>query len=105
MLPGICDQPLSANTLNRHAPAEPRFVLMTMTPLAASVPYKLEADGPRRTSMDSMMFGSMSSRREGASLGSSGEKPFGVAICADPTFVWDVAVVVCETKRTPSTTM
>jgi hypothetical protein len=30
---------------------------MTMTPLAASVPYSVAADGPRTTSMDSISSG------------------------------------------------
>src|SRR5688572_14893066 len=67
ILPGTCDHPSSASTVKRNGPAPPFLVLMTITPLAASVPYRLAADGPRSTSIDSMVFGSMSSNRDGAS--------------------------------------
>ena len=67
-------------------PDVPRFVVMTMTPFAASVPYNVAADGPFTTSIDSISAGLMSSRREGP------EPPTPIAL-----FVFDVA-------RTPSIT-
>src|SRR5580658_6494377 len=39
-------------------PATPCLVMMTMTPLAASVPYSVAAAGPFSTSIDSMSLGS-----------------------------------------------
>src|SRR6476661_6051343 len=44
-------------------PALPRFVVMTMAPLAASMPYRAAASGPFRTVIDSMSLGSMSAAR------------------------------------------
>jgi hypothetical protein len=38
-------------------PARPFFVVMTMTPLAASVPYNVAAEGPFTISMSSMSSG------------------------------------------------
>src|SRR5437762_8217564 len=38
-------------------PGLPRFVEITITPLAASVPYSVDAEGPRTTSIDSMSSG------------------------------------------------
>src|SRR4029077_14717 len=46
-------------------PGRPRFVLYTMTPLAASVPYRTAAEGPFTTSIDSLLSGLMSLMREG----------------------------------------
>ena len=41
-------------------PSTPRLVMIWMTPLAASVPYKVAAAGPLMISMLSMSLGSMS---------------------------------------------
>ena len=45
-------------------PAAPFFVMMLMTPRAASVPYSVAAAGPLSTSMFSISLGSKSLRRE-----------------------------------------
>jgi len=47
------------------APARPFFVVMTMTPFAASVPYSVAADGPFTISMFSISSGLMSFARFG----------------------------------------
>ena len=57
--------PVSANAVNRAGPGVPRFVLMTITPLLAAVPYRVEAAGPITTWYDSISLGSMSSTRLG----------------------------------------
>ncbi len=48
------------------APGVPRFVVMRITPFAASVPYSVAAAGPFTISMDSMSSGLMSSSRDGS---------------------------------------
>src|SRR5262245_57505110 len=52
----------------RAGPGRPRLVAITITPLAASVPYSVVAEGPFTTSMDSMSAGLRSFRRLVASL-------------------------------------
>src|SRR3954466_14360196 len=54
---GIEVRPPSAKPDQRGALAVPRFVLMTMTPFAAAVPYNADADGPLMMSRDSMSSG------------------------------------------------
>src|SRR2546425_3486494 len=46
--------PCSAYTVHRAGPGLPRFVVITTTPFAASVPYSAVADGPFTTSIDSI---------------------------------------------------
>jgi hypothetical protein len=53
------------NTSQRGAPARPCLVVMTITPFAASVPYRVAADGPLTTSMLSISSGLMSPTRLG----------------------------------------
>jgi len=48
------------------APARPRFVVITMTPFAASVPYSVAADGPFTTSILSISDGLRSLTRLGS---------------------------------------
>ena len=55
--------PASPYHVQRVAPAFPFFVVMTMTPFAASVPYSVAADGPFTISMSSISFGSRSLRK------------------------------------------
>src|SRR3954470_22149364 len=55
--------PASAFHVQRVAPARPRFVVTTMTPFAASVPYSVAADGPLTISIDSISSGLRSLRR------------------------------------------
>src|SRR5438552_11290802 len=57
--------PCSAYRLHRAGPGLPRFVLMTTTPFAASVPYSAVADGPLMTSSDSISSGFRSFTRLG----------------------------------------
>ena len=57
--------PPSPNTVQRAAPARPFFVVMTMTPFAASVPYSVAADGPFTISSVSISSGLMSLMRLG----------------------------------------
>ncbi len=61
----------------RHlvGPALPRFVVTTMTPLAASAPYKVAADGPLNTSIFSMEFGSIWSSGDGAGTSTGFGRP------------------------------
>src|SRR5688572_26373014 len=60
-------KPCSAYRLQRAGPGRPRFVLITITPLAASVPYRAAADGPLTTSTDSISSGLRSlTRLDGA---------------------------------------
>jgi hypothetical protein len=54
--------PTSLNTVQEARPARPFLVVMTMTPLAASVPYSVAADGPFTISMFSISSGLMSLR-------------------------------------------
>ena len=54
---GIAVIPPSPNPDQRGELAVPRFVLMTMTPFAAAVPYNAAADGPLMMSTDSMSSG------------------------------------------------
>ncbi len=46
------------------APGRPFFVMIWMTPAAASAPYSVAAAGPLMTSMDSMSSGLMASSAE-----------------------------------------
>jgi len=57
--------PRSANAVQRAGPGLPRFVLMTTTPLAASVPYRAAAEGPLMMSSDSISSGLTSFTRLG----------------------------------------
>src|SRR5206468_1152484 len=52
-------------TTKSGAAAAPDFVVIRITPFAASVPYSVEADGPFSTSMDSISSGLMSLKRDG----------------------------------------
>src|SRR5688572_21113168 len=58
---GYCEwssmRPYSANVDHRALPARPFFVVTTMTPLEASVPYSVAADGPFTTSTSWMSSG------------------------------------------------
>src|SRR5690348_13639502 len=47
----------SRDQLHFAEPARPFFVVTTMTPLAASVPYSVAADGPFTISMSSISSG------------------------------------------------
>ena len=58
--------PPSAYRFQRAGPAEPRFVVMSTTPLDAAVPYTPLAAGPFRISIDSMSSGFRSLSRFGA---------------------------------------
>ena len=66
----IVDVAASPTNVQRVAPARPFFVVMTMTPFAASVPYSVAADGPFTISMSSISSGlsvlSSEKRRVGA---------------------------------------
>ena len=49
--------PASPVQVQRALPARPFFVVMTMTPFAASVPYSVAAEGPFTISMSSISSG------------------------------------------------
>src|SRR5688572_21993733 len=88
---GYCEwsstRPYSANVVHRALPARPFFVVTTMTPLDASVPYSVAADGPFTTSTSWM---------------SSGLRPFrNVEFAMLPPAPF--AVKLPALKRTPST--
>src|SRR5437660_70601 len=57
--------PCSAYTFHRVLPAVPRLVVIAITPLAASVPYRADADGPFTTSMEAISSGERSLTRLG----------------------------------------
>ena len=57
--------PTSLYTLHWGGPAAPRLVRISTTPLAASVPYSVEAEGPLTISIDSISSGLRSFRRLG----------------------------------------
>src|SRR5207245_2096783 len=61
---GCAANPCDENARSRDRPGTPRFVLMSSTPLAASVPYSAVAAGPGRIAMVAMRSTSMSSTRE-----------------------------------------
>src|SRR5689334_21370481 len=52
-----CTCPVSVNQLQRVVPERPRRVVITMTPLEASVPYSVAADGPFTISTFSISSG------------------------------------------------
>src|SRR5438046_371790 len=54
---------LESMKVNSCPPASPFFVMMFITPLAASVPYSVAAAGPLSTSMLSISSGAMSLNR------------------------------------------
>src|SRR5262245_45628023 len=81
-------RPASPNQFQRVEPARPRFVVTTITPFDASVPYSVAADGPFTISMSSM---------------SSGFRPLRfVPLTCDPPA--PAAPNELELNRTPSTT-
>src|SRR5436309_2460019 len=80
-----CTRPPSPNQVQRVEPAFPFFVVTTMTPFAASVPYSVAADGPLTISMSSI---------------SSGLRPFSSDVLVPPT----PTLIELELNRTPSTT-
>src|SRR3954466_7765570 len=55
--------PASPYQVQRVGPARPFFVVMTMTPFAASVPYSVAADGPFTISMSSISSGDIVLRK------------------------------------------
>src|SRR5438309_4007116 len=57
-LVGSLTAPASAFHVHCVFPEWPRFVVMTMTPFAASVPYSVAADGPFTISISSISCGS-----------------------------------------------
>ena len=59
-------RPCSTQKFQRVSPVVPRFVVIRITPFAASVPYSVAADGPLMISMFSISSGLMSLRRDGA---------------------------------------
>src|SRR5262245_7259411 len=56
-------RPPSPNHVHRVAPARPFFVVMTITPLAACVPYNVAAEGPFTISMSSISSGDIVLRK------------------------------------------
>ena len=58
--------PCSPKKFHFGAPARPFFVVMTMTPFAAAVPYSVAADGPFTISIFSISSGLRSFTRLGA---------------------------------------
>src|SRR5215475_9275296 len=59
-----CTRPPSPYQVHFGAPARPFFVVTTMTPFAASVPYSVAADGPFTISMSSISSGFSELRSE-----------------------------------------
>src|SRR5262249_44857917 len=70
--------------LQRAVPARPFFVVTTMIPFDAFVPYSVAADGPLTISMSSISSG--------------------LRLLSSDTDVWPAVTVLPELKRTPSTT-
>ena len=58
------EKPRAVNAVKRAAPGVPFLVKIWITPFDASVPYSVAAAGPLMTSIDSMLLGSMSFRRD-----------------------------------------
>src|SRR6185369_13980697 len=80
--------PPSPNQVQRALPTRPFLVVTTMTPLVASVPYNVAADGPFTISMSSISSGLRPLRLELETM-----LPPAPAAVNEP-----------ELKRTPSTT-